>query len=148
MTDSAPLLPGGPYRVRAHEVSGDFAALFSDRSQAKKLIEKLASREGQRAWASSKDVFSANRRVPPKSDRVGREISRQLTGRDTRCLDASDVMAPAVRDAFYEAALLTISRAATGARDLGIPGLLKDLQRVQDAQPHSPAGPETVCSTP
>ncbi|MEU3337581.1 ABC transporter substrate-binding protein [Streptomyces sp. NPDC002144] len=147
LTDSAPLLPGGPYPVRAHEVTGDFAALFSDRPQAKKLIEKLASREGQRVWAGFQDVFSANRRVPPKSDRVGHEISEQLTGGGTRCLDASDVMAPAVRDAFYEAALMTLSRAATGA-DLGIRGLLRDLQRVQDAQSPSPAGPETVCSTP
>jgi alpha-glucoside transport system substrate-binding protein len=55
-------------------------------------------------------------------------------------------MAPAVRDAFYEAALLTIARAAT-KQDLEIPGLLRDVQRVQNAQPPRPAAPRTVCST-
>ncbi|KUL20864.1 extracellular solute-binding protein [Streptomyces regalis] len=147
LTDSAPLLPGGPYPVRAHEVTGDFAALFSDRSQARNLIEKLASREGQRTWAEFSDVFSANRHVPAKDGPLGRAIADRLIGKRPRCLDASDVMAPAVRDAFYEAALLTIARAADEA-DLDIPGLLKDLQRVQQAQPERDAALETVCSTP
>lgn len=146
LTDSAPLLPEGPYPVRAHEVTGDFAALFSDRPQARNLIKKLASREGQRAWATYPDVFSANHQVPRKPGPIGQAIADRLTGKRPRCLDASDVMAPAVRDAFYEAALLTIARAADQA-DLGITGLLGDLQRVQDAQPEREAGLETVCST-
>ncbi|MFE7275457.1 extracellular solute-binding protein [Streptomyces sp. NPDC057623] len=147
LTDSAPLLPEGPYPVRAHEVTGDFAALFSDRPQARNLIRKLASREGQQAWAGFSNVFSANQRVPAKDDPVGRTIADRLTGEHPRCLDASDVMAPAVRDTFYEAALLTIARAAAGA-DLGMTGLLTDLQKVQDAQPDRDAALETVCSTP
>ncbi len=147
LTDSAPLLPEGPYPVRAHEVTGDFAALFSDRPQARNLIEKLASREGQRAWARFPNVFSANQQVPPKGGPVGRAIADRLTGKRPRCLDASDVMAPAVRDTFYEAALLTIARAAAGT-DLGLTGLLTDLQKVQDTQPDRDAALETVCSTP
>ncbi|OSP43317.1 hypothetical protein B7767_10755 [Streptomyces sp. 13-12-16] len=148
LTDSAPLLPGGG-RVRAHEVTGDFAALFSDRPEAQRLIERLASKEGQREWADRADVFSANRRVKPRGDAVKGEIARRLR-EGPRCLDASDVMAPAVRDAFYEAVLLTIARAAAG-RDPDVPGLLQDVQRVQDAQ-STPgdggrAAPRTVCST-
>lgn len=148
LTDSAPLLPGGP-AVRAHEVSGDFAALFSDRPQARALLGRLASRAGQQKWAQVADVFSANRRVTPRGGTVEREIAERLrTG--PRCLDASDVMAPAVRDAFYEAALETIARVAKG-RDPGIPALLRDLQRLQDAQSPQAGGgravPQTVCST-
>ncbi|MFF5156545.1 ABC transporter substrate-binding protein [Streptomyces sp. NPDC000348] len=147
LTDSAPLLPGGG-RVRAHEVTGDFAALFGDRPEARELIERLASREGQQKWADLADVFSANRRVKPRGGAVEGGIARRLR-EGPRCLDASDVMAPAVRDAFYEAVLLTIARAASG-QDPGIPGLLQDVQRVQDAQSAPGAGgraaPRTVCS--
>ncbi|MEV0689108.1 ABC transporter substrate-binding protein [Streptomyces sp. NPDC050388] len=152
LTDSAPLLPGGGSRVRAHEVTGDFAALFSDRPQARELIRRLASREGQQRWADLADVFSANRRVKrerPQDDAVERKIARQLR-EGPRCLDASDVMAPAVRDAFYEAVLLTIARVAAG-QDPDIEGVLHDVQRMQDAQPargaDSRAAPKTVCST-
>ncbi|MGW1622351.1 hypothetical protein [Streptomyces sp. NPDC002172] len=134
--------------MRAHEVTGDFAALFSSRSEASELIQELASKEGQQKWADL-DVFSANRQVRPEHGRVEREISERLrTG--PRCLDASDVMAPAVRDAFYEAVLQTIARVAAG-RDPGILRLLQDVQRVQDARSargtDSRAAPRTVCST-
>ncbi|MFM9696854.1 carbohydrate ABC transporter substrate-binding protein [Streptomyces europaeiscabiei] len=146
LMDSAPLLPGGPYRVRAHEVTGDFAALFSDRPQARDLIERLASREGQQKWADSANVFSANRRVRPRDRPVEQEIAKRLTGTGPRCLDASDAMAPAVRDAFYEAVLLTIARAAAG-EDLDVPGLLTDVQKVAVAQPDRRPALRTVCST-
>ncbi|MGW0844873.1 extracellular solute-binding protein [Streptomyces sp. NPDC002787] len=145
LMDSAALLPGGPYQVRAHEVTGDFAALFSDRPRARDLIQRLASREGQQKWADSADVFSANRRVRPEDRPVAQEIAKRLTGMGPRCLDASDVMAPAVRDAFYEAVLLTIARAAAG-EDLDLSGLLTDVQKVQDAQPPRRTAPQTVCS--
>lgn len=145
LTDSAPLLPEGNSQVRAHEVSGDFAALLSDRPEARDLIEKLASKKGQQEWANRAHVFSANRRVTPPDDAVRGEIARRLA-RGPRCLDASDVMAPAVRDAFYEATLLTVARAASG-RNAGIGGLLKDVQKVQDAQSRvDGVAPQTVCS--
>ncbi|MBA8942557.1 MULTISPECIES: ABC transporter substrate-binding protein [Streptomyces] len=149
MTDSARLLPGGDGRLRGREVTGDFAALFGDRPQARELIRRLASKEGQQKWAATTNVFSANRRVAPHGSAVEREIARRL-GEGPRCLDASDVMPPAVRDAFYEAVLLTIARAAAG-RDIDIPGVLADVQRVQDAQTAQgtdrSAAPRTVCST-
>ncbi|MGW7425411.1 carbohydrate ABC transporter substrate-binding protein [Streptomyces sp. NPDC054813] len=145
LTDSAPLLPGGG-QVRAHEVTGDFAALFSDRSEARELVRRLASKEGQQEWADSADFFSANRQVKPQNHTVEREIAERLRA-GPRCLDASDVMAPAVRDAFYEAVLQTIARVAAG-QDPGIAVLLRDLQRVQDAQgTPGRAAPRTVCSS-
>jgi alpha-glucoside transport system substrate-binding protein len=145
LMDSAPLLPGGPYRVRAHEVTGDFAALFSDRPQARNLIERLASREGQQKWADAADVFSANRRVRPRDRPVERQIAARLTGTGPRCLDASDVMPPAVRDAFYEAVLLTIARAASGD-DIDVPGLLADVQKVAATQTNRRPALRRVCS--
>ncbi|MFF8033591.1 MULTISPECIES: ABC transporter substrate-binding protein [unclassified Streptomyces] len=148
LMDSAPLLPGGGSRVRAHEVTGDFAALFSDSPQAEELIRKLASKEGQQKLADEAHVFSANRQVKPQGGAVGREIARRL-GAGPRCLDASDVMAPPVRDAFYEAVLLTIARAAAG-EDVDVPDLLEDVQEVQDTQSargaDNTAAPKTVCS--
>lgn len=151
LMDSAPLLPGGGGEVRAHEVTGDFAALFSDRPQARELIRRLASAEGQQKWADLADVFSANRRVEqgePQDDAVEHKIAQRL-GEGPRCLDASDVMAPAVRGAFYEAVLLTIARVADG-QDPDIEGVLHDVQRMQDAQStrgaDDRAAPKTVCS--
>ncbi|MGW5969554.1 ABC transporter substrate-binding protein [Streptomyces sp. NPDC055186] len=151
LMDSAPLLPGGGSRVRAHEVTGDFAALFSDRPQARELIRRLASREGQQKWVDLADVFSANRRVKqekPQDDTVKHKIAQQLL-EGPRCLDASDVMAPAVRGAFYEAVLLTIARVADH-QDPDIKGVLRDVQRMQDAQSaqgtDNRAAPKTVCS--
>ncbi|MFE9922790.1 ABC transporter substrate-binding protein [Streptomyces sp. NPDC005774] len=151
LMDSAPLLPEGGSRVRAHEVTGDFAALFSDRPQARELIRRLASKEGQQRWAGLADVFSANGQVnpeKPQDDAVEHKIALRLR-EGPRCLDASDVMAPAVRDTFYEAVLLTIARVATD-QDLDIPGLLQDVQRMQDAQSaqgvDNRAAPKTVCS--
>ncbi|MFF3499857.1 ABC transporter substrate-binding protein [Streptomyces sp. NPDC003247] len=149
LMDSAPLLPGGGSQVRAHEVTGDFAALFGNSPRARELIRRLASQEGQQKWADLADVFSANRQVTPQGGTIEQEIAQRL-GAGPRCLDASDVMAPAVRDAFYEAVLLTTARAAAG-QDPDIPGLLHDVQRVQDAQAAQGAGnraaPKTVCST-
>ncbi|WP_406438363.1 ABC transporter substrate-binding protein [Streptomyces sp. NBC_01613] len=149
LMDSAPLLPAGPERVRAHEVTGDFAALFSNRPQARELIERLASKAGQQTWADTADVFSANRQVQSQHGTVEREIARRLTGAVPLCLDASDVMPPSVRDAFYEAALLTIAK-VSAKQDPDIPELLKNIQNVQDAWKEQHAGapaPRTVCST-
>jgi alpha-glucoside transport system substrate-binding protein len=149
LTDSAPLLPGGSDRVRGHEVTGDFAALFSNRPGARALIRRLASREGQQKWVGRAGVFSANQQVRTEGGTVEQEIVRRLR-QGPRCLDASDVMAPAVRDAFYEAVLLTLARVAAG-QDPDVPALLQDVQRVQNAQraqgASSRAAPRSVCST-
>ncbi|MFG2788429.1 carbohydrate ABC transporter substrate-binding protein [Streptomyces sp. NPDC048419] len=146
LMDSAPLLPGGA-RLRAHEVTGDFAALFSGRPRAAELIRRLSSKETQQKWARVAGVFSANRQVVPKDQAVEHQIAQRLL-KGPRCLDASDVMAPAVRDAFYEAALLTMARVAEG-QDPHIGTLLGNVQRVQDVSTQNAghAALQTVCST-
>lgn len=128
--DSARLLPGGPYRVRAHEVSADFAALFGGSGAARGLIRRLASLDAQEDWGRKGGVFSPNAAVPPKTGPVDKEVSRRLTGQQVPlCLDASDVMPAAVRDAFYEAVLLTVAHPSDPVRDR-----LADVQKVQDTQ--------------
>ncbi|WP_461057073.1 extracellular solute-binding protein [Streptomyces pseudoechinosporeus] len=153
--DSADLLPRGPYDVKAHEVTGDFAALFSDGDRARELLESLASARGQQTWADNAGVFSANNKVRPRSGDVEGEVARRLTSKGTpRCLDASDVMPPAVRDAFYEATLLTLTRYSEGKGPGSVEDILKDVQRVQeaqkvqDAQIKNPVARTDVCSTP
>ncbi|MFJ9535639.1 carbohydrate ABC transporter substrate-binding protein [Streptomyces sp. NPDC101225] len=148
LTDSAALLPGGGTRVRAHEVTGDFAALFSERAPARELIRRLSSKRAQQKWAEVAGVFSANRQVVPKDQPVERQIAERLL-KGPRCLDASDVMAPAVRDAFYEAVLLTMARVAAKDDDPRIGALLENVQRVQDVSTKNTrhAALQTVCST-
>ncbi|WP_033321066.1 ABC transporter substrate-binding protein [Streptomyces yerevanensis] len=153
--DSADLLPGGPYEVRAHEVTGDFAALFSDNPRARDLLRRLASESGQQDWVNLAGVFSANNKVSPKPGDVERKIADRLTTKEKpRCLDASDVMPPAVRDAFYEAILLTLTRYSEGEGPGSVKAILdnvqkvQDAQRAQDAQAENPVPRIEVCSTP
>jgi alpha-glucoside transport system substrate-binding protein len=149
-TDSAKLLPGGPYeKVKAHEVTGDFAALFSNSGRAKELLRKLASESGQQEWVKLAGVFSANNKVSPRSGEVDGEVAKRLTSKVTpRCLDASDVMPPAVRDAFYEATLLTLTRYSEGKGPGSVEGILKNVQSVQEAQAKNRFARTEVCSTP
>ncbi|MER5219042.1 ABC transporter substrate-binding protein [Streptomyces flaveus] len=150
--DSAKLLPGGPYTVKAHEVTGDFAALFSDSGPARDLLTRLASETEQQDWVDSAGVFSANNKVSSPRGKPGddeRKIADRLTTKEKpRCLDASDVMLPAVRDAFYEAILLTLTRYSEGKGPESVEGILKDVQKVQKAQAKNSVIQSEVCSTP
>ncbi|WP_406092125.1 extracellular solute-binding protein [Streptomyces sp. NBC_01013] len=129
-TDSAPLLPGG-YTVKAYEVSADFAALFGESGRARDLVRRLASREAQEDWGRKAGVFSANSAVPARKSAVEKAVSSRFTDRKVPlCLDASDVMPASVRDAFYEAVLLTMAHP-----DRPVKGLLEGIQSVQAAQP-------------
>ncbi|PZT76917.1 MULTISPECIES: ABC transporter substrate-binding protein [unclassified Streptomyces] len=142
--DSARLLPGGPYKVRAHEVSADFAALFGKGDRARALLKRLTSEQAQQEWAREGGVFSANSAVPSHAGAVAAKVGRRLTGqRVPLCLDASDVMPAAVRDAFYEAVLLTVAHP-------GEPVLprLKDIQKVQGEQPATIPRLTGVCGRP
>ncbi|MFF0728051.1 extracellular solute-binding protein [Streptomyces sp. NPDC004134] len=134
---STPFLPDTT-AARGREVSGDFAALFDDRAKALEVFRFLASLKGQRAWAdfSESPVYSANseRGTPRSADAVTRRIVRDLE--DTalpRCLDASDVMPPAVRDAFWNAALQYL--AADGLDPLP---WLRNIQKVQEFEERRP----------
>lgn len=143
-TDSAPLLPGGRYTVKAHEVSADFAALFGTSGPARDVIRRLASREAQEDWGRKGGVFSPNSAVPAKTGAVEKRISALFTDqRVPLCLDASDVMPAAVRDAFYEAVLLTVAHPEQPVGDR-----LEDIQRVQDAQSRDTPRLDGVCSRP
>ncbi|WP_326768064.1 ABC transporter substrate-binding protein [Streptomyces sp. NBC_01591] len=142
-TDSAPLLPSGP-RIKGREVSADFAALFGSSTQARDLLTRLTSREAQAEWGRKAGVFSPNSDVPARKGTVEKQISSRLTDqRVPLCLDASDVMPAAVRDAFYEAVLLTIAHPDAPVRDR-----LDDIQRVQAAQPGHTPRLTGVCSRP
>lgn len=142
--DSAPLLPGGSYTVKAHEVSADFAALFGGGGAARDLIRRLASREAQEDWGRKAGVFSPNAAVPAKQGAVDEEVSRRLTDqRVPLCLDASDVMPAAVRDAFYEAVLLTMAHPAEPVK-----AKLEDIQKVQGAQSRNTPRLTGVCGRP
>ncbi|MFF2962986.1 carbohydrate ABC transporter substrate-binding protein [Streptomyces sp. NPDC057963] len=142
-TDSARLLPGGP-SVKGREVSADFAALFGRSAQARGLLGRLASRQAQEEWGRKAGVFSPNSAVHAKSGAVEKRISGRLTDqRVPLCLDASDVMPAAVRDAFYEAVLLTIAHPGDPVRER-----LEAIQKVQDAQPEDTPRLTRVCSRP
>ncbi len=152
--DSAALLPGGPYPQRGHEVSADFAVLFNDTPEARRLLAALVSYEGQKRWTQDGEVFSARSDIltggARPGDAVNSGIARRLTGRppgavgaaSPRCLDASDVMSPAVRDAFYEAVLLQLAEPGSDPMPR-----LRGIQKVQKAQ-GAPAAVRRVCSTP
>ncbi|MEU6875295.1 carbohydrate ABC transporter substrate-binding protein [Streptomyces sp. NPDC046751] len=142
-TDSAPLLPSGP-RLKGREVSADFAALFGGSAEASELLTRLTSRRAQEEWGRRAGVFSPDSGVPARGGTVERQISGRLTDqRVPLCLDASDVMPAAVRDAFYEAVLLTIAHPDAPVRDR-----LDDVQRVQEAQPDHTGRLTGVCSRP
>ncbi|MGW0963911.1 carbohydrate ABC transporter substrate-binding protein [Streptomyces gelaticus] len=142
-TDSAPLLPSGP-RLKGREVSADFAALFGDFAQARDLLTRLTSRRAQEEWGRRAGVFSPDPDLPARKGTVEKQISSRLTDqRVPLCLDASDVMPAAVRDAFYEAVLLTIAHPEAPVRDR-----LDDVQRVQNAQPEHTPRLTGVCSRP
>ncbi|MFC8536299.1 carbohydrate ABC transporter substrate-binding protein [Streptomyces sp. NPDC057249] len=143
-TDSARLLPGGSYSVKAHEVSADFAALFGKGDRARALVRRLTSEQAQEEWGRKGGVFSANSAVPAREGAVEKEVGRRLTEqRVPLCLDASDVMPAAVRDAFYEAVLLTVAHP-----DEPVLPRLEDIQKVQNEQPASLPRLTGVCGRP
>jgi alpha-glucoside transport system substrate-binding protein len=103
---------GGPTddpASREWEVSADLAGMFKDTPQAHRLIQFLATVEAQRIWPAvpGASAFTANRNVDPNvyQDDVSRRISRIIRTAGALCFDASDVMPPAVRNAFDQAVL-------------------------------------------
>ncbi|AXX29921.1 extracellular solute-binding protein [Actinosynnema pretiosum subsp. pretiosum] len=109
---------GAVYRERGHrgdfapfpdlgasgwEVSADLAGLFTDSPAARRLLTHLADAEGQRVWPAAGGAYSAHKRVPPSgyADPVDRRIAEVLTEGASLCLDASDLMPPSLRSAFY-----------------------------------------------
>jgi alpha-glucoside transport system substrate-binding protein len=157
-TDSAALLPGGPYPQRGHEVSADFVVMFNDTPAARALLRALVSRTGQERWAEVGGTFSARSDLVPEDgrpDTTDNGIARRLAGlprgagaaqgtKTVRCLDASDVMSPTVRDAFYDAVLLHLAdlhRQGTRADPVA---RLRGIEKVQKAQRVKGEGPAAL----
>ncbi|MES4901066.1 MULTISPECIES: extracellular solute-binding protein [unclassified Streptomyces] len=136
-------LPGSP--SAAHEVSGDFAALFKNTGhtgQARELLRYLTRVEGQRTWAEhtppgSAKPFSANSKVPVSvqgNDKVAQSIARALTS-SPLCLDASDAMPPRMRLAFQRAVLTFLSYPDTEKKER-LDALLGSLEKVHRSTEH------------
>ncbi|GAA2454191.1 extracellular solute-binding protein [Streptomyces macrosporus] len=130
------LLPGADGQSDVREVSGDFAAMFKESAQARALMRFLASLEAQRAWATGVDppFFSAHRGVTqeayPEGDTVSRRIVREFRQAERLCLDASDVMPPAIRRIFHEKVLEFLADPRQDPVRL-----LEQIQRVKEGLP-------------
>jgi alpha-glucoside transport system substrate-binding protein len=115
---STGLIPGAGGHSAAREVSADFAAMFHETPQSRRLLAYLTSADAQAEWARNTPTgrtrpFSANGEVPPeaqpKDDGVARRIARTLRDSGSLCLDASDAMPTRMRLAFQRAALAYLS---------------------------------------
>ncbi|GAB2904992.1 ABC transporter substrate-binding protein [Streptomyces mayteni] len=146
---SATVLPGTGGEQRGWEVAGDFAAMFRDTPEARRLIGYLASAEAQELWARAvpDDVPSpmfANSLVGRDvyaDDPAGGAVADLLHGPGPHCLDASDAMPPAMRDAFQQAVLRLLA-----APDQPPDPLLAELEDVRAAVTEDGgAWPSSVC---
>ncbi|MGX1885280.1 extracellular solute-binding protein [Streptomyces sp. NPDC055287] len=134
----------------AYEVAGDMAALFSDTDGARALITFLTGDQARDTWARA--VPERNRPFFPVS--VGaygdswsnRAVNETLTGAERLCADASDVMPPGVRGAFYRAVLEFL---AAPADEKLLDGLLQQLD--DETRRHHELGTPrvpSVCAAP
>ncbi|MGW2326561.1 ABC transporter substrate-binding protein [Streptomyces sp. NPDC001700] len=133
-TFSTGLIPGADPDSTAREVSADFAAMFHETPQSRRLLAYLASAQAQTAWAENTPdgrtrPFFANGEVPVEAqpdDEVARPIAEALKDSRSLCLDASDAMPTRMRLAFQRAALAYLSDVGKG------PGaLLTSLEKVR-----------------
>jgi alpha-glucoside transport system substrate-binding protein len=95
-------------RGQGQTVSADLAGMFNDTPQARQLMHFLAT-DAPLVWLeiTGSGAFSASERVEPDvyDDEVSRRIATILRSADPLCFDASDVMPPTMRIAFYRAVL-------------------------------------------
>jgi alpha-glucoside transport system substrate-binding protein len=121
---------------RAWEVSTDVASLFTTSPAAARMMAYLASPRAQAIWPANAahPAFSVDRQVPATVYGSGprARIAAVLRGRDTLCLDAGDMMPPAMRDAFYRG-LLEYMSAVADRRDVEgqLTRILKGLDRLR-----------------
>jgi alpha-glucoside transport system substrate-binding protein len=94
---------------QAMEVSADLAGRFGTSDAARNLMKFLASDDAQRIWPGipGSGAFSVDRNVGPTvyQDAIARKVAGKLTGTDTLCFDASDLMPDELTGAFYQAVL-------------------------------------------
>ncbi|MGH4014795.1 MAG: ABC transporter substrate-binding protein [Pseudonocardiaceae bacterium] len=115
---------------RSWIVAADMVVMFNRTPQAEQLVQFLASEEAQRLLPGE-GRFSAHQNVRPDAypNDVSRRIADVLTGSETLCFDASDIMPATMRNAFYRATQEYLSDGA----QLG--ALLENLQKVRDGLP-------------
>ncbi|WP_372350379.1 extracellular solute-binding protein [Streptomyces sp. KL116D] len=108
---SARFLHGSAAYKDAFEVSGDMAAVLTDNAGAQELVQRLTSDEGRQKWSDAAEdhlrpFFPDETDPQPDDNPAAQEIATYLTKEaKTLCFDASDVMPPVLRDAFYRAVL-------------------------------------------
>ncbi|MFJ6569880.1 extracellular solute-binding protein [Streptomyces sp. NPDC091292] len=131
---SAPFLHGDSRYDDAYEVSGDMAAVFSDNPAAQQLVDRLSGAKGRGLWQQEakpavRPLFPGAKEDPRPDDPIGGKIASLLTaGGSTLCFDASDVMPPQLRDAFYRAVLAYVETTTSAELD----SLLEQLQKLTD----------------
>ncbi|HYS36104.1 MAG TPA: hypothetical protein VEO01_10780 [Pseudonocardiaceae bacterium] len=90
-------------------MSADLAGRFGTSDAARNLMKFLASDDAQRIWPGipGSGAFSVDRNVGPTvyRDAIARKVAGKLTGADTLCFDASDLMPDELTSAFYQAVL-------------------------------------------
>jgi alpha-glucoside transport system substrate-binding protein len=115
---------------RSSMVAADMVVMFNNTPQSRQLVQFLASEEAQRLLPDERR-FSAHKNVRPDvyHNDVSRRIADILTGSETLCFDASDMMPATMRNAFTRAVQEYLS-------DPGqLDAMLKNLQKVQDELP-------------
>ncbi|WP_338699109.1 extracellular solute-binding protein [Streptomyces sp. Q6] len=149
---AARFLGGSPTYKKAFEVSGDMAAVLTDSPGAQELVRRLTSEEGRQEWSKAAEphlrpFFPDATDPQPDDNPVAQEIASYLThDADTLCFDASDVMPPVLRDAFYRA-VLEYFRSPTAATLRTILAQLETV-RTQIAATDTPRGvrrPTDIC---
>ncbi|MFD5118974.1 extracellular solute-binding protein [Streptomyces sp. NPDC058385] len=139
-----------------YEVSGDMAAVLTDNPAAQDLVTLLTSENGRKTWsrrtAAHLRPFFPDTTDPQPDDPTGQAVASRLTrDADTLCFDASDVMPPVLRDAFYRAVLTYFQDPRTGTLDT----LLGQLETVRSQIAGTPSGrsgqvraPDDICASP
>ncbi|NEB79356.1 extracellular solute-binding protein [Streptomyces sp. SID14478] len=108
---AARFLKGSAAYRSAFEVSGDMAAVLTDNPGAQQLVKRLTSEDGREQWSGAarphlRPFFPDRSDPQPADNPAAEEIARYLVDeKSTLCFDASDVMPPVLRDAFYRAVL-------------------------------------------
>ncbi|MFF2505120.1 extracellular solute-binding protein [Streptomyces sp. NPDC058067] len=153
---SARYLRGQAAYKDTYEVSGDMAAVLTHNPAAQDLVKLLTSESGRAGWSRAAPEalrpFFPDASDPQPGDATGQAIASYLTrDADTLCFDASDVMPPVLRDAFYRAVLTYFQDPRPGTLDT----LLSQLETVRSEIAGTPSGrsgpvrvPDDICAPP
>jgi alpha-glucoside transport system substrate-binding protein len=124
--------PDGRYTF-AQEVAGDLLGMFRDTPPARRLVRYLATPAAQRVWVGRGGAISPNRLVPAAAyrDPVSGKVAQIAVNATDVHFDASDLMRPTMKTAFYQAVLAYVSDPGRFSDQHQLDGLLADLERVR-----------------